>query len=149
MQPGDEVILPAPYWVTYAEAIRMAGAVPVIVETSEETGFKMTAKMLENAITDKTKCLILTNPSNPTGMVYHREELTALAEVVVAHDIYVLSDEIYCGLVYQGEFGQLCRPGRGGQGTHDPRQWHVKILRYDRLADRLCCLQFGNRQGDE
>lgn len=105
--PGDEVILPAPYWVTYAEAIRMAGATPVIVETTEETKFKMTAAMLENAITERTKCLILTNPSNPTGMVYGKEELMALAEVILKHDLYVLSDEIYCSLVYQGEFTSM------------------------------------------
>ena len=109
--PGDEVILPAPYWVTYAEAIRMAGAIPVIVETTEETGFKMTAKMLEDAVTDKTKCLILTNPSNPTGMVYGREELEALADVILRHDFYVLSDEIYCSLVYEGTFTSMAALG--------------------------------------
>lgn len=109
--PGDEVILPAPYWVTYAEAIRMAGAVPVIVETTEETGFKMTAAMLSGAITSKTKCVILTNPSNPTGMVYNRNELTELAHVIVEHDIYVMSDEIYCSLIYQGEFVSIAALG--------------------------------------
>ncbi len=102
--PGDEVILPAPYWVTYVEAIRMAGAVPVIVDTTEATGFKMTARMLEDAVTEKTKCLILTNPSNPTGMVYSREELEALAEIIVKNDFYVLSDEIYCSLVYTTKY---------------------------------------------
>ena len=109
--PGDEVILPAPYWVTYAEAIRMTGAVPVIVETTEETRFKLTPAMLEGAITPRTKCLILTNPSNPTGMVYSREELTALAQVIVKHDLYVLSDEIYCSLVYQGQFTSMAALG--------------------------------------
>jgi aspartate aminotransferase len=109
--PGDEVILPAPYWVTYAEAIRMAGGVPVIVETTEETGFKMTAEMLSSAITPNTKCLILTNPSNPTGMVYDREELSRLAQVIVEKDIYVMSDEIYCSLVYDGTFTSIAALG--------------------------------------
>ncbi len=102
--PGDEVILPAPYWVSYEEAIKMTGAVPAIVETTEATRFKMTADMLERAITPNTKAVILTNPSNPTGMLYSRQELEALAEVVVRHDLYVISDEIYDQLVYVGEF---------------------------------------------
>lgn len=102
--PGDEVILPAPYWVSYEEAIKMTGAVPAIVETTEATRFKMTADMLEQAITPNTKAVILTNPSNPTGMLYSRQELEALAEVVVRHDLYVISDEIYDQLVYVGEF---------------------------------------------
>lgn len=102
--PGDEVILPAPYWVSYEEAIKMAGATPAIVQTTEETRFKMTAAMLEAAITPNTKAVILTNPSNPTGMLYSRQELEALAEVVLRHDLYVISDEIYDQLVYAGEF---------------------------------------------
>jgi len=102
--PGDEIILPAPYWVSYEEAIKMAGAAPVIVQTSEDTRFKLTAEMLEQAITPNTKAVILTNPSNPTGMLYSRQELEALAEVVLRHDLYVISDEIYDQLVYVGEF---------------------------------------------
>ena len=102
--PGDEVILPAPYWVSYEEAIKMAGAVPAIVQTSEATRFKLNPEMLENAITPNTKAVILTNPSNPTGMLYSREELEALAEVILRHDLYVISDEIYDQLVYVGEF---------------------------------------------
>lgn len=104
INPGDEVILPAPYWVSYYEAIRMAGGVPVIAETTEETGFKMSPEQFEAAVTDKTKCLILTNPSNPTGMLYSKEAMQALADVVLKHDLYVISDEIYCELVYTGEF---------------------------------------------
>lgn len=101
--PGDEVILPAPYWVSYEESIKMAGAVPVIVQTTEDTRFKMTAAMLEQAITPNTKAVILTNPSNPTGMLYSRKELEELAEVVLRHDLYVISDEIYDQLVYVGK----------------------------------------------
>ena len=102
--PGDEVILPAPYWVTYEEAIKMTGAVPVVINTTEQTRFKVTPEMLEQAITPKTKALILTNPSNPTGMLYSKKELEAIAQVVLKHDLYVISDEIYDKLVYVGEF---------------------------------------------
>jgi len=101
--PGDEIILPAPYWVTYYEAIRMTGGVPVVIYADESAKFKITAAQLESAITDKTKALILNNPSNPTGMLYSREELTEIAEVCKKHDIYVISDEIYYKLVYDGK----------------------------------------------
>ncbi len=109
--PGDEVILPAPYWVTYEESVKMAGAVPVIVNTTEETNFKITAGMLQNAITPNTKCLILNNPSNPTGMLYTEAELRELADVIVKNDIYVMSDEIYYSLVYKGKFTSLASLG--------------------------------------
>jgi aspartate aminotransferase len=102
LNPGDEVIVPAPYWVTYTEAVRMAGGVPVVIETREETGFKITAAQLEAAVTDKTKLLILNNPSNPTGMLYSKEELLPLTDVCVKNDLYIISDEIYYGLVYDG-----------------------------------------------
>ena len=102
--PGDEVILPTPCWVSYEEAIKMAGAGVTYVETTEATRFKMTADMMEQAITPNTKAVILTNPSNPTGMLYSKQELEALAEVVLRHDLYVISDEIYDQLVYEGEF---------------------------------------------
>ena len=98
--PGDEIILPAPYWVSYYELIQMVGAVPVIVETTEETDFKITAQALEAAVTEKTKALVLNNPSNPTGAVYTKQELAALAEVCVAQDLYIVADEIYYRLVY-------------------------------------------------
>ena len=100
IDPGDEVILPAPYWVSYLEMIKMVGAQPVVVTAAEAANFKMTAEQLEAAITGKTKCMILNNPSNPTGMVYSREELEAIAAVCVKHGIYVIADEIYYGLVY-------------------------------------------------
>ena len=100
--PGDEVVVAAPYWLSYAEMIRMAGAVPVEVRAQASANFKITAEQLEAAITDKTKMFMLNSPSNPTGMVYTREELEALAAVCEKHGIYVLADDIYCNLVYDG-----------------------------------------------
>ena len=100
--PGDEIILPAPYWVSYLEMIRMTGGNPVIVETSQDTGWKMTAEMLKAAITPKTKALILNSPSNPSGVVYNEEELAAIAKTAIEADIYVISDEIYYKLIYNG-----------------------------------------------
>ncbi len=101
--PGDEFILPAPYWVSYIEQIRLVGATPVVITATESDDFKITPQQLEDAITEKTKCLVLNNPSNPTGMLYSREELRALADVCVKHDIYVISDEVYYCLVYDGK----------------------------------------------
>ena len=100
VNPGDEVILPSPFWVSYAELIRMAGGIPVIVETTEAEDFKISAERLASFVNEKTKCLILNNPCNPTGMMYTREELEGIAKVCVEQDIYVISDEIYCCLVY-------------------------------------------------
>ena len=102
IDPGDEVILPAPFWVSYLELIKMVGGKPVTVTTGERAEFKMTAEQLTAAITPKTKALILNNPNNPTGMVYSREELEAIAEVCMEKDIYVISDEVYYGLLYDG-----------------------------------------------
>ncbi|MEG1720740.1 MAG: pyridoxal phosphate-dependent aminotransferase [Pseudoflavonifractor sp.] len=102
INPGDEVILPAPYWVSYIELIRIMGAIPVVVTAGQEADFKITAAALSEAITPKTKALILNNPSNPTGMLYSREELAALAAVCVEHQLYVVDDEIYYGLCYDG-----------------------------------------------
>ena len=102
VDPGDEVILPAPYWVSYYELIKMVGGVPVVVETTAETGFKMSAAQLEAAISPKTKALILNDPSNPTGMVYDGAALAELAKVCLAHDLYVVADEIYDKLLFDG-----------------------------------------------
>ena len=102
VDPGDEVILPAPYWVSYIELIKMVGGVPVVITATEEEDFKITPEKLAAAVSPKTKALILNNPSNPTGMMYGREELEALAAVCVEHDLYVIADEIYYRLVYGG-----------------------------------------------
>jgi len=101
---GDEVIIPAPYWVTYPELVKYHFGVPVSIQTDESTGFKITPEMLKKAITPKTKMLILTTPSNPTGAVYSKEELSAIAEVLKDTDIWVVSDEMYEKLIYDGEF---------------------------------------------
>ena len=100
LNPGDEVIIPSPYWVSYPDQVKMLGGSPVFIETTDTSNFKITATQLEAAITDKTKLVILNTPSNPTGMIYTKEELTALAAVIVKHDILVISDEIYSKLVY-------------------------------------------------
>ena len=99
-QPGDEVIIPAPYWVSYPDMVRLVGAEPVIVPTSERNAWKMRAEDFENAMTPRTKMLIMNSPGNPTGSVYTREELEAIVNVAAEEDIYVLSDEIYEKLVY-------------------------------------------------
>lgn len=102
INPGDEVILPTPYWVSYIELIRLAGGVPVLLETGESEAFKITPQKLESRITPRTKCIILNNPSNPTGMMYDEAELRGLGEVCVRHDLYIIADEIYAQLVYDG-----------------------------------------------
>ena len=99
---GDEVIIPAPFWVSYPEMVKLAGGTPVIVPTSPEARYKITPAQLEAAITPKTKLLILNSPSNPTGMVYSPTELSALAQVILRHEVMVVSDEIYERLLYDG-----------------------------------------------
>ncbi len=99
---GDEVIIPAPYWVTYPELVKYAGGTPVIIEANENNGFKITPDQLKAAITPRTKLLILTTPSNPTGTVYGREELEALSEVLKGTEVRVASDEMYEKLLFDG-----------------------------------------------
>jgi aspartate aminotransferase len=100
--PGDEVIIPAPYWVSYPEMVKLAGAVPRTVLATDKTGFRLTAQQLEAAVTPRTRLIILNSPSNPTGAVYSRAELESLMAVAVRHNLYVLSDEIYEHLTYDG-----------------------------------------------
>ena len=100
--PGDEVIVPNPYWVSYPELVRLVDAKPVFVECPEEAEFKYTVEALEAAITDKTKAIILNTPNNPTGTAYKEEDLRAIADLAVKHNIYVISDEIYEKLLYEG-----------------------------------------------
>ncbi|ASN05534.1 pyridoxal phosphate-dependent aminotransferase [Virgibacillus necropolis] len=100
INPGDEVIVPAPYWVSYPEQIKLAGGNPVIVKASEENSFKLTPEQLEAVITTKTKAIIINSPSNPTGMMYDEEELNALGKICIKHNIIIISDEIYEKLIY-------------------------------------------------
>ncbi|MEO1790326.1 MAG: pyridoxal phosphate-dependent aminotransferase [Pseudomonadota bacterium] len=103
LNPGDEVVIPAPYWVSYPDMVLLSGGTPVIVETSLETGFKMTAEVLEAAITPKTKWLIFNSPSNPTGAGYSRNELMALTEVLMRHPhVWVMSDDMYEHITFDG-----------------------------------------------
>jgi aspartate aminotransferase len=102
LDEGDEVIIPTPYWVSYPEQVKLAGGVPVYVEGLEENEFKITPEQLQSAITERTKAVIINSPSNPTGMIYTKEELAALGEICLKHDILIVSDEIYEKLVYGG-----------------------------------------------
>lgn len=113
VNPGDEVIIPAPYWVSYPQMVKLAGGTPNIVNAGFDQDFKMTAEQLENAITEKTKMLILCSPSNPTGSVYSKEELAALAEVLKKHpEVFVLADEIYEHINYIGKHHSIAQePG--------------------------------------
>lgn len=100
LNPGDEVLIPAPYWLSYPEMVKMADGVPVFVRGEKEAGYKVSSAQLQTAVTDKTKALILNSPSNPTGMIYSRKELEEIADFAVKNDIYVVSDEMYEYLVY-------------------------------------------------
>lgn len=102
IEAGDEVIIPAPYWLSYPEMVKLADGTPVIVETDASNGYKITPDQLRSSITPKTKLFVLNSPSNPTGMVYSPEDIKALAEVVVENDILVVSDEIYERIIYDG-----------------------------------------------
>ena len=104
INPGDEVIIPAPYWVTYPELVKWLGGTPVFVPAGIENDFKITAEQLQGAITSKTKAILINNPCNPTGSVYTRDELAALAKVIVEMDIYCISDEVYEYFVYKDNF---------------------------------------------
>ncbi len=102
VSPGDEVIIPAPYWVSYPEMVKLAGGTPVYVKATDAADFKVTVQQLESVITPKTKLLILTSPSNPTGAVYSAQELKEIMDFAIVRDILVMSDEIYSTLVYDG-----------------------------------------------
>jgi aspartate aminotransferase len=100
--PGDEVIIPAPFWVSYVPMAMLAEAKPVVVPTQEQNGFKLTAAELKASITPRTKAIVINSPSNPTGGVYSREELAALGEVVLQHGLYVITDDIYDKIIFEG-----------------------------------------------
>ena len=113
LNPGDEVIVPAPYWVSYSEMIKMAGGVPILVVVGEDQGFKATGDQIKAAITEKTKCVIINNPSNPTGALYSKQELQEIADICVENDLYIISDEIYYQLIYDNaEFVSIASLGK-------------------------------------
>ena len=103
LDDGDEVIIPAPYWITYVEQVRLAGGVCKIVNTDEKSGYKLTVEQFENAITPKTRCVLINSPCNPTGVVYTKEELLAIAQTAEKHGVEIVSDEVYEKLVFDGE----------------------------------------------
>ena len=100
LNPGDEVIIPAPYWLSYPEIVKLADGIPIFIKTDRKQNYKVTAEQIEAVCTDKTKALILNSPNNPSGMIYTREELEAIAEVAIKKDFYVVSDEMYENLIY-------------------------------------------------
>jgi aspartate aminotransferase len=103
LNEGDEVIIPSPYWVSYIEQVKLADGVPMVIEGAEENKFKITPAQLESAITERTRAVLINSPSNPTGMLYTEEELKAIGDVCVKHDILIVSDEIYEHLLYGDE----------------------------------------------
>lgn len=101
LNPGDEVIIPSPYWVSYVELVKMAGGIPVILETQEETGFQIEIEKLRSLVTNKTKAIMINTPNNPTGAVYSDDVLKAVAQLAIEKDLYIISDEIYEVLLYE------------------------------------------------
>lgn len=103
LNPGDEVLIAAPYWVSYPELVKLADGVPVVVNTTEETMYKFSLESLESAVTDKTRAIVLNSPNNPTGTIYEKEELEMIAEFAKKHDLIIVADEIYEKLIYDGK----------------------------------------------
>ena len=146
--PGDEVIIPAPYWLSYPEMVRLAGGEPVFVQTTEQNAWKMTAEQFENAMTPKTKMIIINSPGNPTGSVYTKEELRAISEVAAEEEIYILSDEIYEKLTYDGaEHVSIASLTPEAHDLTITVNGFSKALRHDRLAPGLSRGARGDRQG--
>ena len=112
VNPEDEVLMPVPYWVSYPEMVKVAGGTLKFIKTNKENNFKITRENLDKAITKKTKLLILNSPCNPSGSLYRKEELEALSEVIVEKNIYVISDEIYEKLIYEGKFSSIASLGK-------------------------------------
>lgn len=121
LDPGDEVLIPSPYWVSYPEIVKIAGGVPVFVETQRENDFKLTAKEIEENATERTKMIILCNPSNPLGTVHTREELAAIAEVCVGRGIYMMADEVYERICFADEFVSMASV------SPEAKEWTVLI----------------------
>ena len=139
LDPGDEVLVPAPYWTTYPEAIRLAGGVPVEVPTGSASGFKVTVDQLEDAATERTKVLLFVSPSNPTGAVYNRDQIAEIGHLALARGWWVFTDEIYEHLVYDGheqhslpvvvpELADQCLVANGVAKTYAMTGWRVGWL---------------------
>lgn len=111
LNPGDEVLIPVPYWVSYPEQVKLAGGVPVYVEGAEDRGFKVTAEQIKEAVTPRSKAIVINSPSNPTGAVYTKEELEAIGRVAIQHHLWIVSDEIYEKLIYEGEHVSIASLG--------------------------------------
>lgn len=153
VNPGDEVIIPAPYWVSYAELVKLCGGVPVIVETSQESNFKLTPAQFRQALTKRTTMLLLCSPSNPTGTMYSAAELGALADIAIEADLAVLSDEIYERLIYGNhKFASFAtvRPGlqertilvNGVSKTYAMTGWRIGwTLAPEKIAQAISDLQ--------
>ncbi len=152
LDPGDEVVLPSPYWVSYPEQIRLCGATPVIVKTDEASGFKMTPQQLRDALTGRTKAVLINSPGNPTGAMYTQEEIEALADVLEQHDAYVVSDEIYEQLTYDLSHYSIARHSRamrdrtfvvnGFSKTHAMTGWRVGYVAAPKpLVDAMSSFQ--------
>ena len=137
----DQVIIPSPYWVSYPEMVSFFEGKPVIVPCDDAQGFKITPEQLENAITPKTKWLVLNSPSNPTGAMYNADELRGLADVLEKHRrVHVITDDIYEHLRFDGRnFATMAQVAPNFKRPDAYRKWHVKRLCYDRLAYWLCC----------
>ena len=134
-QEGDEVLIPAPYWLSYPEMVKLASAKPVILETTDKTEFKITPEQLRAAITPRTRLLILNSPSNPTGSVYTPDEIKAIGDICVEKDVLIMSDEIYEHLLYDGATGEKRRQlFAGASGAHHHRPRLCQGLEHDRLA---------------
>ncbi len=140
LNPGDEVVIPAPYWVSYPDMVLLGGGTPVPVEASLETGFKITPEQLEAAITPKTKWLIFNSPSNPSGAGYTRAELKALTDVLMRHEhVWVMTDDMYEHIAYPPfEFATPAEVEPGLIRAHADGQRRLQGLCDDRLAHRLC-----------
>ena len=152
LNPGDEVIIPAPYWVSYPEMVKLADGVPVTVETAEENDFKASVKDFEKALTPKTKAIVLNSPSNPTGMVYTEAELREIAEFAVKNDIYVISDEVYEHLIYEGKHISIASLGEeikkrtitvnGVSKTYAMTGWRIGFAAAcDKIAKAMASIQ--------
>ena len=152
LDAGDEVLIPSPYWVSYPEMVKLADGVPVAVKTSEDNDFKVTVEALSKALTPKTKAIVLNSPSNPTGMVYTEAEIRAIADFAVKNDLYVVSDEVYEHLIYEGEHISIASLGddikertvtiNGASKTYAMTGWRIGYAAAnDEIAKAMASIQ--------